>query len=96
MKLFIAVAARTDLVEIHLFGTKTWGREQAGKYRDLIRERMKLLAQGEVSGTSADDIAPGLRRQVVGSHAIWFRLDGERLVVLRVLHQSRDAGRWVE
>lgn len=96
MKLFIAVAARTDLVEIHLFGTKTWGREQAGKYRDLIRERMKLLARGEVSGTSADDIAPGLRRQVVGSHATWFRVVGTDLRVVRVLHQSRDAGRWVE
>ncbi len=96
MKLFIAVAARTDLVEIQLFGVKTWGRGQADKYRDLIRERMKVLARGEMTGTSADDIASGLRRQVVGSHAIWFRLDGERLVVLRVLHQSRDAGRWVE
>lgn len=96
MKLFIAVAARTDLVEIQLFGAKTWGHGQAGQYRDLIRERMKVLARGEVSGTSADDIAPGLRRQVVGSHATWFRLDAERLVVVRVLHQSRDAGRWVE
>ncbi len=96
MKLFIAVSARTDLVEIQLFGVKTWGRGQADKYRDLIRDRMKVLARGEVSGTLADNIAPGLRRQVVGSHAIWFRLDGERLVVLRVLHQSRDAGRWVE
>lgn len=92
MKLFIAVSARTDLVEIQLFGVKTWGRGQADKYRDLIRDRMKVLARGEMTGTSTDDIASGLRRQVVGSHAIWFRLDGERLVVLRVLHQSRDAG----
>ena len=42
MKLFIAVAARTDLVEIQLFGVKTWGREQADRYRDLIREPMKF------------------------------------------------------
>ena len=47
-------------------------------------------------GGAAEDIATGLRRQIVGSHLIWFRLNGERLVVIRVLHQSRDAGRWVE
>lgn len=92
MRLIIAASARADLVEIHLFGAKTWGRAQAGLYTDGIRDRMKSLARRESSGTTADDIAPGLRRQVVGSHAIWFRLDGERLVVLRVLHQSRDVG----
>lgn len=32
---------------------------------------------------------------VMWPHEMWFRLDGDTLGVVRVLHSSRDAGRWV-
>jgi len=53
---------------------------------------MKALARGDLSGTRADDVAQGLRRQVSGSHVIWFRAEGDALRVVRVLHGARDMG----
>ena len=51
----------------------------------------RSLAEGDLSGVAANEIQPGLRRQVSGSHVIWFRVEADLLRVVRVLHQSRDA-----
>ena len=51
---------------------------------------MKALARAELHGMRADDGPQGLRRQVPGSHAIWFRVEGHALPVMRVLHDGRD------
>ena len=96
MRLVVSDDARTDLIETYQFGLEHWGRAASGAYVGVIRTQMKSLARGETSGVSADDADLGLRRLVVRSHVIWFRIVGTELRVVRVLHQSRDAGRWVE
>ena len=35
-----------------------------------------------------DDVSPGLFRAGIGSHMIFFRIDGDELSIVRVLHQS--------
>ena len=96
MKLDLSEAAKSDLRAIHSYSLERWGRARADAYLDDLRDRMGAVAKGELLGTTADDIRPGLRRQLVGTHAIWFRVQGDRLRVIRVLHQSRDAGLWIE
>ena len=96
MRLVVSDDARTDLIETHRFGIERWGRAASGAYVDVIRTQMKSLARGETSGATANDTRLGLRRLVVRSHVIWFRVEGTDLRVIRVLRQSRDAGRWVE
>lgn len=95
MKLDLSEDALADLDEILSYSIREWGLVRAFDYVAGIRARADALARGELSGVRADDIAPGLRRQPSGSHAIWFRIEGDRLKVIRVLHQSRDAGMWV-
>lgn len=95
MKLDIAVEARADLRAIHSYSVEHWGRVRAAAYLDNIQAKMCALAEPTLSGVPADEVRPGLRRQVAGSHAIWFRIEGDRLKVIRVLHQSREAGLWI-
>jgi toxin ParE1/3/4 len=95
VRLELAEEANRDLHAIYLYCKETWGSARARTYVQDIKAHFRQLAQSEVSGTKADDIAPGLRRLVSGSHVIWFRVEGEVLRVIRVLHGSRDAGRWV-
>ena len=95
MKLDISEDALGDLDEILSFSIRQWGPARAFDYIADIRAKAEALARGDLSGMEADEIGPGLRRQIVGAHVIWFRVEAERLRVIRVLHQSRDAGRWV-
>jgi toxin ParE1/3/4 len=90
VRLDVSVEAQSDIRGIYAYSVRHWGRDRAGDYLDHLRERMTALARGELSGTAADDVAPGMRRQLAGSHAIWFRIAGDRIRVVRVLHQSRD------
>jgi toxin ParE1/3/4 len=85
--------ARADIRGIHMYSVKQWGSYRAGTYIDDLRDCMKALARGDLSGTCADDVSPGLRRQVSGSHVIWFRVTGEALRIVRVLHQRQDVDR---
>jgi toxin ParE1/3/4 len=96
LKLTWTEEAAGDLDEIWDFSAVTWGEVQADRYLQDIRLSAKKLAEDHVSGTSESQIKPNLRRLVVRSHVIWFRVLGAELREVRVLHQSRDAGRWVE
>jgi toxin ParE1/3/4 len=95
MNLTFTRDANADLDDIWEYSRAKWGAVRAADYLDRIADRAEALARGEVSGTSEDAIRPGLRRQVVETHVIWFRVEHGMLTVLRVLHQSRDEGVWV-
>jgi len=91
----ITPLAKLDIVEIYQFSKAEWGAARAHRYANELRGRLKALAVGELSGQSADEVTAGLRRQVSGAHVIWFRRETDRVLVIRILHQSRDVGRWL-
>ncbi|NEY90753.1 type II toxin-antitoxin system RelE/ParE family toxin [Tabrizicola oligotrophica] len=95
MKLEFTSDATADLDDILDYSIAQWGLARGFDYVTEIRNRAMLLADGFHPGATADDVQQGLRRQVSGSHVIWFRREPDRIVVIRVLHQSRDAGRWL-
>lgn len=95
MRLDLTEEARGDLDDILAYSVKNWGVDRGFAYVEDIRDVMDDMLERVSPGGAAEDVASGLRRQLAGSHSIWFRLVGERLLVLRVLHQSRDAGQWV-
>ena len=95
MKLEISPVAQDDIRAIYAYSKQQWGAARARLYIEEMRARMRALARREITGQNADDIRPGLRRLVSGSHILWFRLNETQLLVIRVLHQSRDAGRWM-
>lgn len=95
MKLEFTSDATADLDAILDYSIDQWGLSRGFDYVTEIRNRAMHLADGFHPGLNAEDIQSGLRRQVSGSHVIWFRREPDRIVVIRVLHQSRDAGRWL-
>lgn len=95
MILDITPLAKLDIVEIYQFSKAEWGAAPARRYANDLRGRLKALAIGQLSGQSADGVTAGLRRQVSGAHVIWFRHETDRVLIIRILHQSRDVGRWL-
>ena len=51
---------------------------------------MVLVAVDPRRGEACDDIRPGYRRYLAGSHLIFFRVVSDDIEVVRVLHQRMD------
>ncbi|MGQ0567741.1 MAG: type II toxin-antitoxin system RelE/ParE family toxin [Gemmobacter sp.] len=95
MRIVVLPAAREDLRDIWRFGAQTWGEGQADRYADLLDAAIRGLALQPFTGPSAEDVSPGLRRLVARSHVVFYRVDKQVVRIIRVLHQSRDAARWL-
>ena len=85
--------AEADLDGIYDYSVREWGARQADRYVVMIRTRIEWLATGATASRRAEEVGPGLRRAVVGSHVVFFREDAAAVTVVRVLHQSMDVGR---
>ena len=80
--IFTPRAAR-DIDEIYDFTAERWDTARAERY---IGTRCEALARGQVQGRDAADIRQGYRRLAVGSHVIFYRVAGDRITVIRILH----------
>ena len=84
-------AAIVDLDDLHAWIEQRAGTVVADGYQMRIRRLIRTLADFPNRGTPRELLGPGLRsitferRQV-----IFYRVAGEQVVVLRVLHGARD------
>lgn len=82
--------AENDLADIWRFTERRWNVEQADRYFRRIIDALTQLAGRPDLGRRCDEIRDGYRRYNVGSHVIFFRMDGENVDVVRILHARRD------
>ena len=85
-------AAEADIDGIWDYSAQTWGPDQADRYTDEIRDASLALAHDRKQGRPVD-VRPGYLRLSTGSHVIYYRNQGDRLDVIRVLHNRMDADR---
>ena len=90
MRLVVSAAARVDLKAIARYTRQKWSTAQAKTYLALIAERIVHLARRPRLGKKREDVAPGYRSLPVGRHLIFYRIDDNAVIVVRVLHQSMD------
>ena len=79
--------AESDLAEIAEYTAQNWGLAQANLYVDELESCCRALAENPALGRQCNDIRPGLRRMEAGRHVIFFREQGKRILVVRILHQ---------
>ena len=85
-------AADADLAGIWRYSAKYWGPDQADRYTDELRDTCLALANDQKRGRAVD-IRPGYLKCTCGEHVIFYRDRGERIEVIRILHQKQDAER---
>ncbi|HTF64595.1 MAG TPA: type II toxin-antitoxin system RelE/ParE family toxin [Edaphobacter sp.] len=85
----LTLKARSDLADILLYTTDTWGEEQAERYLSLLSDGFDLIAQKPGIGRACDPLAPGLRRFERGKHVIFYKPGRGSIVISRILHQRR-------
>ena len=85
--------ADEDLFEISLYLARQGSIETAERFIKVVHEKFALLADNPGIGRQREELAPALRSIPQGKHVIFYRPVSEGILVVRVLHGSRDANR---
>ena len=78
--------ALADLDSIVGYTIHRWGEVQAALYVGQLEAASQRLADIPTLGRPCDHVRPGLWRTEAGSHVLFFRREGEALLVCRILH----------
>lgn len=67
----------------------------ADRVLDAIERRWQQLAQHPHSGMAREDIAPGIRHLIAGQYLTLYRITGDNIEIIRVIHGRRKIDREV-
>ena len=86
----ISGEADADLKEIYKYTHRTYGRAQADRYYDGLIDRISYLADNPLIARERPEFSPPVRIHPHGRHLIVYRVAGDTVEVVRVLHQAMD------
>lgn len=89
MRLVFRPAALADLVEIHDHIAAD-SPARARKFIALLRDRCGPLRQFPEMGRLRDDLRPGLRSLPVDRYVVIYRVLGDVVEIVTIVHGSRD------
>ncbi|MDT0499179.1 type II toxin-antitoxin system RelE/ParE family toxin [Algiphilus sp. W345] len=78
-------SADQDFDSLYVYGVLTFGLEQADAYAAGMQARFTQIAEKPRLYQAVDDIRPGYRRSVYGSHAIYYRIEDGGVLIVRIL-----------
>ena len=78
--------AESDLFEVGVYTLTQWGEEQFGKYMALLRETCEEIIPRKYRLARSVPKRPELMRWRYERHVIFFRLAGDGIEIVRVLH----------
>ena len=87
--------AENDIGNIARYTIEQFGIEQARTYRDSMVACFESLSETPGMGKKVDHIREGYRRFDHRSHVIFYKSDGQGILIVRVLHQRMNAPRYL-
>lgn len=87
--------ADSDLDDILDYSIAAHGRDIAEAYLRTIDAALARLAEHPKLGAPRPDLKAQMRSLPTGEHRIYYRFDGQTVLVARVLHKAMDAARHV-
>lgn len=85
--------AEDDLRGILAYSLATWGELQRNIYAAALDAAFQDLLRFPESGRLRPDYFPGCRIRPIEQHVIYYRIDGDTIRIVRVLHGKMDARR---
>jgi len=94
-QVILSPKAKSDLSDIWDYTLAEWGIDQAEKYvRALWAELQRQACDPSIS-VDISDVRKDYRKARSGSHVIFFKLTGDEIDVVRILHQRMDFERHI-
>ncbi len=87
--------ADNDLQDIYDYTEEHFGTDQAIKYLLDLEELFNLLCTHTQTGRARNDVREGLRSSSYVSHVVFYRVLQNHILVVRVLHASRDVPKFL-
>jgi toxin ParE1/3/4 len=82
--------AVADIDDIAVYTVEVWGEQQAVKYIRALQERFAWLATNPMLGRSRDEVGPGFRSYLQGSHVIFYEITEGAIAIIGIPHASTD------
>ena len=82
--------ALSDLDSIRDYTRKEWGAAQAAKYIRSIRAIVGNAASAPMLAAPIGNHRPEYRKVTAGTHIVFFRINGEAIEIVRILHGAMD------
>jgi toxin ParE1/3/4 len=82
--------AASDIEEITAFSVAQFGADVASDYLTGLELACELLREFPEMAAIYPRVRPAMRCLIYRSHRIFYRADGEQVLVVRVLHHARD------
>ena len=89
MKLRFRAEAQRDLREIGDFIARD-NREAARRFVRFLRAKCRILAADPYIGRERPELSAGLRSYPVQRHVIFYRVLGDAVEIVNIIHGSRD------
>jgi toxin ParE1/3/4 len=86
VKVVLSLRASRELRDIRRRSRLDWGSEQATRYYQHIWSRLHQLENHPYLGQVRDDL-DGTRQLIAGHHLALYRIEENRIVVQRVVHE---------
>lgn len=87
----LAPEAAAELDDIWYYvATESGSMERADRWVEAITDRFYLLSAHPRMGRRRDDLRPGLRGFSVNDYVILYRIEGDDVLIVHVLHSRRD------
>jgi len=83
--------AEGDRDAIYEHGLDDWGEAQADEYLRVLRQALEDLATYPEMGRIRGELGAGVRGIPVRRHVIYYMIEGEDVLVGRILHARQDA-----
>jgi len=82
--------AENDLLEIWVYTADEWSFSQADIYLDQLNTGVTHLISNPKLGREREDLRKGYRSLLVNHHLVFYKIVGEEIQVIRILHESVD------
>ncbi len=96
MKLRLTREAEIDLKNIRYYTVKEFGTTQAKTYMVKLRQGFKTLSEHPEIGYSIAHLKPDYRCFQIEYHRIFYKLNGDVIGIVAVLHESQLPKRHLE
>jgi toxin ParE1/3/4 len=88
--------AHQDIREIAAHTDQAWGARKRRAYLRQLQNRIEELAENPKLGIARDDVRQGYRSAHVGRHVVFYRIVGDGIEIVRVLHDRMDLERHLQ
>ncbi|MBY0520056.1 MAG: type II toxin-antitoxin system RelE/ParE family toxin [Sphingomonas sp.] len=92
-KLRVSAAARRDLERIAETGVRDHGLVASAARVEGFRKLFSLLREQPFAGQERLELGVGIRSLSYRPHRILYRVEDNRVIIDRIIHQSRDVWR---